>query len=366
MSTTDCVAPGEGTPWSELPVEKRLEHLRGMVVERDIERRIHECFDNVRAARLSANEPSNVLVIGETGVGKSDILKRYLAKNAPARLRNGNLHRPVFHVEIRNSSTPRSAAKHMLKMLGLTKSSFLTGSTPELTERVKHQMILQGVELCTLDEFNNTLSDDGRVRSSKVAEWVKDLCKSKTRTAGQPDGLPGEIIPFAMVGTDKTGRIVDPIENPELSSLTPYRFDIPRYRYSTVEEVTCFRAFLDGLDQELPFDQFSDIGQVDEQGLCPLADKIHVATHGLLRQVGYLIREAARLAIMEQADRITEHHLHRSVENQRGLLQSSLLSAEMGQKQTKVKRVVTNPFAAPPAPATKSRPAVKSGYQQAA
>ncbi|MCU6455435.1 AAA family ATPase [Sphingomonas sp. A2-49] len=359
--TKEIATPDQDIPWSSVPVGQRLAHLKGMVVDRDIERQIHDVFDVVREARMAANEPANVVVIGETGVGKSDILKRYLAKNPSYRLPDKRLKRPVFLIEIRNQSTPRSVARQMLRQLGLTERRFLVGAIPDLTALVKHQLIIQQVELCILDEFNNTLSDDGRVRSSRVAEWVKDLCKSKTRTDEEPDGLPGEIIPFAMVGTAKTGRIVDPIENEELASLTPYRFQVERYPYDTEDQVSEFRRFLDDLDQELPFDEFSHLGAADDQGRYDLADKIHVATYGLLRQVGYLVREAARLAIVGGDDRIREHHLHRSVENQRGLLQSNLLS-EDGKAE---KRSVTNPFKAPLAPSRPERGS-KRGFQKAA
>jgi hypothetical protein len=355
-------AVDQDTPWANVPKNIRYDKVGELSVDRDIETRVHSVLDRVRARRLREPEPSNVLVTGETGVGKSKILQGYIARpeNQVERLPDGRIRRPVFNVEIRTLATPRSTAVQMLKLLGLTDRHFHSGSVADLTERVKHHMIEQGVELCTLDEFNNTLSDDGRVRSFKVAMWVKDLCKSKTRDGDNPNGKIGENIPFAMIGTPKSERIVDPTVNNELASLTPFRMTISRYEYDTPEAVAEFRSFLDALDEELPFDEFSELGTPDENGRCPLADKIHMVTYGLLRPLGFLIREAANMAIEEGAPRIFERHLFASVEDQLGLLQSSFLIDGNDKGRT-----VTNPFT-PPDTFKRPSKARKAGYKEAA
>lgn len=202
------------------------------------------------------------------------------------------------------------------------------------------------------------LPQNGRHRVSKVAEWVKDLSKTKTRTADNPHGLAGENIPFALVGTKKVERVLDPASNSELASLTPNLLTVARYAYRSAEEKQEFRSFLDDLDLELPFDEDSQLGLRDETGHAHLADKIHLATYGLLRQVGYLIRRATIIAIEAGDDRIREHHLWESVESQRGLLQSSLLSDDGTSSE---RRVVVNPFNKPMLPSQNA--SRKRGYK---
>src|SRR3954471_20745301 len=128
----------------------------------------------------------------------------------------------------------------MLVRLGLPEK-LRDGPTADVTRRVKTHLVEQEVELVIVDEFHNTLSDNGAVRVNRIAEWIKDLCKAKSRSADLPDGLPGENIPFAMVGTEKVLRIVDPTVNPELASITPYQLAVDRYRYRTTEEIGEFR-----------------------------------------------------------------------------------------------------------------------------
>lgn len=327
--------------WNTASDDTRIQHLSRMFVERDIETRIHSIFDLVRNdQRIGKEEPRNVLISGETGVGKSKILARYLQKNPDYRSDSGSIVRPVLLIEIKNASNPTSLAKLMLRRLGITEPQFLKGSAADLSEAIKIQCIGQKVELVMIDEFSNAIPETGRAQASNVASWVKDLSKAKTRTASNPFGLPGEAIPFVLCGTKKVERIVDPSINDELSTLTPFRIEIPRYKYRSLEECDIFRELLVKLDDELPFDEYSQLGHVDEQGLSPLADKIHLATYGILRLVGHLVLHAAELAISEGSAKIFEHHLWQSIEDQRGILQAALRENDDG----KVARPVINPF----------------------
>lgn len=347
--------------WHTVSDEARIQHLSSMFVERDIEERIHSILDLVRNDhKLGKDEPRNVLISGETGVGKSKILARYLQKNPDHRSKNGSIVRPVLLVEIKNASNPTSLAKLILTRLGIVDSRLLIGSTADLSETIKVQCIGQKVELVIIDEFSNAIPETGRAQASNVANWVKDLSKAKTRTASNPFGLPGEAIPFALCGTKKVERIVDPSINDELSTLTPFRIEVPRYSYGTLEQRDAFRDFLVHLDNELPFDDYSGLGHVCEMGLSPLADKIHLATYGVLRLLGHLVLHAAELAIAEGSAKIMEYHLWQSIEDQRGILQAALRETEEG----KVERGVINPFKAGVRPKTIS-PLKKTGRPHA-
>lgn len=342
----------EEIPWAEATLDERLGQLGNLVVARDIEDSIRKVFDRVRRARLIYKEPRNVVVFGETGVGKSDIMARYLADN-PERRVDGCIVRPVLLVEVRNAATPASVAKQMLTALGVDEE-FFNVPTTELSRMLKRQLIGQRVELSIIDEFNNTLTDNGSHKANRIADWVKDLSKTKTRTSTNPHGTVDEIIPFAMVGTRKVKGLIDPTTNPELRSITPHVIEIDRYRYGTTDEKKAFRDFLNGLDAQLPFDADSELGST-------FGDKMHLATYGLLRQVGQIVTYAAELALHDGSDFIHEHHLHQSVRDQEAILQSNLIS-EDGTKEER-ERVVTNPFS-PPKLATETAPAARRGFQR--
>jgi Cdc6-like AAA superfamily ATPase len=353
-------------PWAKASVERRREKLRALFVERDIEARIVEVIKEALADRHLHAEAQNVAIYGETGVGKSEIAKRILAANPERRDPvTGCIVRPVLYTDVRNSSTPKAAATAMLVQLATFQgqpiedhdkliASTAAMSVPDITRRVKAQMMGQGVILSILDEFHNTITDRGAVRLNRIAEWVKDFAKSKSRSAAKPDGDLSETIVFVLVGTRKIKSIIEPTINAELASIAPYRIEVPRYGYGTEEEKKAFHDFLEELDRELPFDEYSDLD------LPEMAEKLYIASFGLLRQLGIIVVKAADLAIRDGSDRIYEHHLHAAVELKRGVLESPMISEDSSPEE---RFVVQNPFKAPVLP-TRERSRRRSGWTE--
>jgi len=387
-------------PWAVAPDKVRRQALRHLFIARDIEERIVSVVKSAVRDRHLHAEAQNVIITGETGVGKSEIMKRILAAHPEGRdpdtrcvvrpvlyvdVRNCStpkavaqamlvqlmtlngeplVVRPVLYVDVRNCSTPKAVAQAMLVQLMTLNGEPLVDidklvnsvkslGVPEITRRVKTQMMAQGVVLAMLDEFHNTVSDNGTDRLNRIANWVRDFAKSKSRSAAKPDGELAETIVFVLIGTKKVELIVDPSLNDELASITPYRIKVDRYRYGSDEEKETFRALLADIDDELPFDEHAGL---DEPSL---AEKLHFATFGLLRQLGIIVVKAADLAIEDGSDRIREHHLHAAVELKRGVLESHLMSAEAEGEE---RRIVENPFA-PPEPVARNKVSGKRGWK---
>ena len=80
---------------------ERMEKLGSAFVSRKIERDIHNSLDHVRATRLNAREPSNVVIWGETGVGKSFIIEQYLAKRRNITEEYGSLRQDLIAIELK-------------------------------------------------------------------------------------------------------------------------------------------------------------------------------------------------------------------------------------------------------------------------
>lgn len=169
-------------------------------------------------------------------------------------------------------SDPQDAERDRKSAEDEDKRQFVEGAAAELTYQLKKQMVGQRVEVVILDEFHNTLKDEGQGTLNRVANWTRDFAKTKERTARLPDGTIAENIVIVMMGTRKVKNIVDPTRHPELCSISPYRVEIPRYRYRTVAEKQEFRQFLDDLDVDLPFDDDSNLGKARLQALRHRAD----------------------------------------------------------------------------------------------
>lgn len=299
---------------------RRIELLGNAFVSRKVERDIHSSLDKVRATRLNAREPSNVVIWGEPGVGKSFIIEQYLAKRHTVTQVHGSLRQDLISIELEGATSPVLIAAEMAAKLGLEdlpKGRTASDAGP-ITQAVKHQMLMQGVEMVIIDEFHHIAPNEGSGTASRVARWVKSLAKKKERSRQAPFGLRAANIPIVMVGTRKVHDLV--LKDPELLSITPYFFEIGRYTHDTPTEQAKWQMLLAEMDDKLPFDEFSGLGEP------ALAFKIHQVTYGFLRQLGHLIVAAGGLAIERGLPRITEAELYDSVESQRALLQVAHLS----------------------------------------
>ena len=302
--------------------KRRIALLGDAFVSRKVEKDIHASLDKVRATRLDAREPSNVVIWGESGVGKTLIIEHYLEKRRTV-------------TELEGATSPVLIAAEMAAQLGLDdlpKGRTASDAGP-ITQAVKHQMLMQGVEMVIIDEFHHIAPNEGSGTASRVARWVKSLAKKKERSRQAPFGLREANIPIVMVGTRKVHDLV--LKDPELLSITPYFFEIGRYTHDSPAEQLKWQAFLADLDDKLPFDEFSGLGVPE------LAFKIHQVTYGFLRQVGHLIVEAGRLAIERDLPRITEAELYDAVETQRILLQAARISDDSSMAERKA---IPNPF----------------------
>ena len=315
--------------------KERIEKLGTAFVSRKIERDIHKSLDHVRATRLNAREPSNVVVWGETGVGKSFIIEQYLAKRRNISEEHGSLRQDLIAIELEGATSPVLIAAELARQLQLRDlpKGRTNSDTGPITQAVKHQMLMQGVEMVIIDEFHHIAPNEGSGTASRIARWVKSLAKKKERSREAPFGVREANIPIVMVGTEKVRDLV--LKDPELLSITPYFFEIGRYTHDTPAEQERWQMLLADLDDKLPFHDFSGLGEPT------LAFKIHQVTYGFLRQLGQLITEAGRLAIERGLPQITEAELYDSVETQRVLLQARRLTGSTPAAELKA---IPNPF----------------------
>lgn len=64
-------------------------------VETPLLRAIQEDFDRLRFNKQFAGEPQCMLLTGDTGTGKSSLIRHYAAKH-PEQVRHGFIHKPLL------------------------------------------------------------------------------------------------------------------------------------------------------------------------------------------------------------------------------------------------------------------------------
>ncbi|CUW40084.1 conserved protein of unknown function(containing P-loop containing nucleoside triphosphate hydrolases domain,14-296) [Magnetospirillum sp. XM-1] len=261
------------TDWSKVPARDRKMIVGSVYVHRDLGNAIRAQIDENRESAPLFPEPHCILLTGESGSGKSSLLKSYLAANPPSRI-DGVLRQPVLLLELPVKANMLGAATVMLRALNDPGSEI--GTLEKKSERVRIQLKLQKVEVVFVDEFQHIVESSGERTLNKVGDWLKQQAK-----------MTG--IPFVLSGLPNSSVIVD--VNAQFARICPYRYHLGPFKWDDQANRKAFRLFLAEVDKQLPFDMLTRLADVD------LAQKLHLASEGSVGRLMLLIRKAAMCAI---------------------------------------------------------------------
>ena len=152
-------------------------------VENDLERLLK--YGTV--GRCQGTSASTYMLIGESGSGKTALLKRFCAKH-PMRFEEEQDVHPVLFVEVPSKTTRKALAECILASLGVSAPSSLTEI--KLTARAVHHLKEQGVRVLILDEAQHLVIPEKRQLNFEAADWVKGLANKgvcAVMLAGVPD-----------------------------------------------------------------------------------------------------------------------------------------------------------------------------------
>ncbi|MFC3677728.1 TniB family NTP-binding protein [Ferrovibrio xuzhouensis] len=115
-----------------------------------------------------------LLVTGQPGVGKSTLLDKFRYMHLPYELDNRTIV-PVLVVGLHRACTPKMLAEQMLRAMGVPEGLCSKGTEASLTERVRHNLVEQRVQVVVLDEFQHLLEHRSKGGVSRVADYIKTL-----------------------------------------------------------------------------------------------------------------------------------------------------------------------------------------------
>lgn len=283
--------------WLKLSRNARKRQVSRVFAPTALAAQIWRAIDAVREEGLMGREPTCVLITGDTGVGKTEILKRYMAMNPPYRVAR-QMVRPVLFVSLPARASPRDAALAMLRVLWHPRDATgeLKSREEEHLQRViprtkndaiamaKRKMKNQKVEAICFDEFQHA-SDRGNSKSqSDTMDFIKDLVKTAE-------------IPIVMAGMPSVTSAVN--DHAQLSGLTQHRFKISNFPYGTKDHRQSYQCFLQVIAEQLPFDCVPRLDHPD------VALALHVMTGGNLRRLVRILSVASDAAIDRDADELT-------------------------------------------------------------
>ncbi len=260
-------------------------------VEYPLLKEIMSDFDRLRENRLLGGDQQCMLLTGDTGCGKSHLIRHY-----QSRLQSDPISKfdslPVLVSRIPSKFTLEETVLQLLKDLGqfgttargrsrITTDSSLTYSLVELLK-------VKQVELIIINEFQELIE----FKSVEKRQAIANRFKYISEEAGVPIVLVG--MPWAVMIA----------EEPQWSSRLVTRRSIPYFKLS--ENPVHFIQFLKGLAKKMPFDHPPMLEEKQ------ISIGLFAASRGEMRALRHLINDAVKDAVLEDENEFDMQRLRHS------------------------------------------------------
>lgn len=263
---------------------KAIEQLRVSYPRlRRLEQKINQC----RLWSRDASDPHCMLVMGDSGVGKSSIVKTFLERHPPRQEPEGRIV-PALYVTTPMPATIKFVATRILASLG--DPSATRGTVEEKTQRILNYFKRCKVEVIFLDEFQHMIDPDKRKVMQSVSDWLKNLISDSE-------------LPVILVGLPHCVSILT--ANPQLNRRFSAQETLEPFRWDTQKDRKDYQDFLNEIDENLPFEK-SGLGEPE------MAQRMFAATRGSVGTTMKIIRYASHKAVSGKEDRLTPSRLSKA------------------------------------------------------
>lgn len=144
------------------------------------------------------------------------------------------------------------------------------------------------VEMIIIDEFQHLIDSESKKVLNKASNWVKNLTNDVN-------------IPILVCGMPESSKVFE--INEQLDRRFCEKQSLQPFSYQSREDQIEFRAFLNGIDKQLPFPEQSFLADPI------LSQKIFYATKGNPFYIKKLLEESTVSALKNGCDSITEDDL---------------------------------------------------------
>ncbi len=285
-----------------------VERIHTALIQYPRFKELHEEIRLCQKMSKIAGEPQCMSLEGQTGAGKSTLVKAYAANFPVTETETGRCI-PVLYMEVPSPVGIRDFASAALKRLG--DPAFEKGTRASMTMRLVGLILDCGITLVILDDFHHLIDKKTNHILHEVSDWLKYIIKQTG-------------VPFLVVGIESNVEIILQA-NPQLSRLFAARETLQPFAWNVAKPETIqeFSRFVEyATDKALGKPLAQELSRVD------LLYRIHYATAGVVGNVMNLLRVAAELAEMRGA----------------GSIDLSLLSQAFVQRLQKHMSDRSNPF----------------------
>ena len=232
---------------------------------------IFKILDDLRINYIEEGD-TNCLITGESGSGKSELVKRYAAKY-PRRELEEYTHIPVLYVQLSSPQTAKAFTQQVLAALGDPQGGRGIKTKEEGFSLIKKYCRECGVELIILDEVQTVIQNRSLGVIANITAWFKDLMNHSK-------------VPVALVGMPWCLGVVK--ENDELDTRVGYRYYLETFRVSS--RFSHFEKFLELFSAGYEF--ANDFSLLERE----TAYRLFAYSSGIIRAIRGQIIRAASLA----------------------------------------------------------------------
>lgn len=268
--------------YKKMPVEDRIQLVESLYIHFPRNDKALKAIREHHAHAKFASEPEGLLIQGETGAGKTTILKLYM-KDYPRTYAEEITSVPVLYARVPAPATCKQLVTKILEAIGDPAAE--RGTQISQTLRLKKYLEVCNVELLILDEFQHFQDRDSLKVLKTVSDWLKLLMEETG-------------IPIVLAGLPYSHTILDSHGNEQLKRRFATRIDLGPFGYETSQERQDFRRFLNVIDDKLPLAEKSNLAEPDT-ALC-----IYEATDGVVAHVMKLVRRATVIALESNREKL--------------------------------------------------------------
>ena len=258
---------------TELQIEQ-LRNFSDCIVMHPQIKTIFNDFDELRLNRKFQSDQQCMLLIGDTGIGKSHTINHYKKRV----LATQNYSRNTIPVLVSRISRGKGLDATLIQMLAdleLFGSSQMKkrGYKTELTKKLVESLIKAQVELLIINEFQELIEFKSVQERQKIANGIKFISEEAR-------------VPIVLVGMPWAAKIA---EEPQWSSRLVRKRKLEYF--SLKNDSKYFRQYLMGLAKKMPFDEPPKLESRHT------ATALFAACRGENRSLKHLLSEALKLAL---------------------------------------------------------------------
>ncbi|WP_299581531.1 ATP-binding protein [uncultured Microbulbifer sp.] len=234
-------------------------------------KQIFNLLDNLRVGYIEEGD-TNCLITGESGSGKSELVKQYAAKY-PRRELEEYTHIPVLYVQLSSPQTAKAFTQQVLAAMGDPQGGKGIKTKEEGFERIKTYCRICGVELIILDEIQTVIQNRSPGVIASITDWFKDLMNHSK-------------VPVVLVGMPWCLDVVK--ENDQLDTRVGYRYYLETFRVS--RQFSHFIKFIELFSKSYEFANGFSLSEPET------AYRLFAYSSGIIRAIRGQIIRAANLA----------------------------------------------------------------------